>query len=60
MDHAPDFIECKTGELLARAKRSPYFTDIIADAEDLERRFALVWDICLAISVSYWCDPLPH
>ena len=41
----PDWIERKTAELLARAKRSPYFRH---------------WDVALAISVAHWCDPLPY
>ena len=52
----PDWLERKTAELLARANRSPYFADIIADALDIERRDAYVWEVCLGKSVDYWCS----
>lgn len=51
-----DWIETKTAELLARAKRSQFFADVIADALHIEKRDALVWDVALAISVNYWCS----
>jgi hypothetical protein len=60
-DHAkPDWIERNTAALLARAQRSPYFADVIADAQDIHDRDALAWDVALAIAVRYWCNALPY
>lgn len=52
-----DFIETKTAELLARAKRSGFFADVIRDAEFFEAD-GYAWDVALAISCNYWTwDP---
>lgn len=56
----PDWIETNTAHLLARATRTPYFRDVIADAKAIQETDAVVWDVALAISVRYWCDPLPY
>ena len=60
-DHAqPDWIETQTAALLARAKRSPYYRNVVADAQAIHDRDAVVWDVALAIAVRYWCSPLPY
>lgn len=51
-----DWIEKKTDELLAQAKRSRFFGEIISDARRIESDEAVVWDVALARSVDYWCD----
>ena len=56
MSHAPDWIERKTAELIAQAKRSRYFHEIITDAQYFERHDGFVWDVCLAIACRYWCN----
>jgi len=57
IDPTPDFVERKTAELLARAKRSGFFADAIADAEHFHAE-GYVWDVALALSVNYWAwDP---
>ena len=58
-NQTPDWIERKTGELLARAKRSPYFREVIEDARYFEARDGYVWDVCLSIACRYWCSALP-
>ena len=55
---SPDFIELKTAQLLAAAKRSGHFAGVIADA----KRFAAdsyAWDVALSMSCEYWCPALP-
>ena len=49
----PDFIETKTAELLATAKKCGYFTDVLIDARRLKKE-GYVWDVALAIAVKYW------
>ncbi len=52
-----DWIEKKTAELLASAKRSGYFSDVIDDAKWLADSEGYAWDVALAISCKYWCSP---
>lgn len=52
----PDFIERKTAELLAKAKRSGYFQSIIDDAKWLHEQDGYQWDVALAIACKYWCS----
>jgi len=59
MKLAPDWIERKTAELLARAKRSQFFRDIIQDARYFESHDGYAWDVCLSIACRYWCNALP-
>ena len=49
-----DWIENKTAELLATAKRSGFFSDIIADAKEIQDE-GFAWDVALAESCRYWC-----
>ena len=50
----PCFIERKTAALLAAAKRSGFFGDVIDDAKRLESE-GYAWDVALAIACEYWC-----
>jgi hypothetical protein len=49
-----DWIELKTENLLAAAKRSGFFSDVIADAKHFEAD-GYCWDVALAMSCDYWC-----
>ena len=49
-----DWVEAKTAELLAAAKRSGFFKDAIADAKHFESE-GYAWDVALAISCEFWC-----
>ena len=60
-DHAPpDWIEANTAAMLARAKRSQFFSNVIADAKAIQATDSVAWDVALSISVRYWCSPLPY
>ena len=50
-----DFIEQRTAELLASAKRSGFFREAIADAKHFAEQ-GYVWDVALAMSCKYWCS----
>ena len=49
-----DWIELKTENLLASAKRSGFFLDAIQDAKHFES-LGYVWDVALSMSCKYWC-----
>jgi hypothetical protein len=51
----PDWIEKKTAELLASAKRSGFFKDAIRDAKFFAEQ-GYAWDVALAMSCKYWCS----
>jgi len=48
-----DWIEAKTTELLARAKRSRWFEGIISDAKWFAAE-GYEWDVALSMSMKYW------
>lgn len=50
-----DWIERQTAKLLAKAKRSGYFREVIQDAKHFESQ-GYVWDVALAIACGYWCS----
>lgn len=50
-----DWIEAKTAELLAKARRSGFFEGVIADAKWFAEQ-GYVWDVALALSCKYWCS----
>lgn len=50
-----DWVEKKTAKLLAKAKRSGFFRDVINDAQHFERE-GYVWDVALEIACRYWCS----
>ena len=50
-----NFIAIRTEQLLAMAKRSGYFNDVIADAT-IFFNDGHVWDVALAMSCKYWCN----
>ena len=50
-----NFIAIRTEQLLAMAKRSGYFNDVIADAT-IFFNDGYVWDVALAMSCKYWCN----
>ncbi len=50
-----DYLENKVANLLASAKRSGYFSEVIADAKHIQSE-GYVWDVALAISCGYWCN----
>lgn len=50
-----DWVEKKTAELLAKAKRSGFFRDVIDDAKQFEQD-GYVWDVALEIACRYWCS----
>lgn len=49
----PDWIENKTADLIARARRSKYAKDIFADAAYF-RSLGYVDDVALQIAINYW------
>ena len=51
-----DWIELKTERLLAAAKRTGFFQDVINDAKQIESDHGYSWDVSLAKSCEYWCD----
>lgn len=53
-DTEPCWVERKTAELLAKAKRSGFFRDVISDAEHFASE-GYAWDVALAMSCEYWC-----
>jgi hypothetical protein len=53
-----DWIELKTERLLAAAKRSGFFADVIRDAEYFAAD-GYVWDVAIAMSCKYWCSLFP-
>ena len=50
-----DYLETKVADLLAAAKRSGYFGEVIADAKHFQAE-GYVWDVALDISCGYWCN----
>lgn len=54
----PDWIETKTAQLLAAARRSGFFASVIADAKHFAAE-GFAWDVALAMSCRYWCGSLP-
>jgi|TARA_R110000868_G_C10780465_1_gene755463 hypothetical protein len=50
-----DWIETKTSQLLAMAKRSGYFVDVIKDAKHFAAE-GYEWDVALAKACTYWCN----
>jgi len=50
-----DWIETKTTQLLAAAKRSGFFNDVINDAKEWKAE-GYAWDVALAKSSEYWCS----
>lgn len=50
-----DWIETKTAQLLAAAKRSGFFADVITEAKWFEKQ-GYAWDVALAMSCKYWCS----
>lgn len=51
----PDYIETKTADLLAAAKRSGYFNEVIKDAEWFAAD-GYAWDVALDLACGYWCN----
>jgi len=50
-----NFIAIRTEQLLARAKRSGYFSEVISDATIFFDE-GYVWDVALAMACKYWCN----
>lgn len=50
-----DFAERMTAKLLAKAKRSGWFKDVIRDAESFAAE-GYAWDVALAKACEYWCS----
>jgi hypothetical protein len=58
-DFSTDWIERKTAQLIAVARRSQYRENIFADARDIAAEDGVVMDVALAISLRYWAgDPI--
>lgn len=55
MSQPTDWIEAQTAKLLATAKRSGYFREVIQDAKHFESQ-GYVWDVALAMACGYWCS----
>jgi hypothetical protein len=55
MSKPTDWIEAQTAKLLATAKRSGYFREVIQDAKHFESQ-GYVWDVALAMACGYWCS----
>lgn len=51
-----DWIETKTDELLAKAKRSGYLTEAVDSAKYFVELYGYEYDVALAISCKYWCS----
>lgn len=53
-----DWIERETERLLAKARRSGFFRDVIEDARQIQDEHGYAWDVALSKSCAYWCwDP---
>lgn len=50
-----DFAERMTAKLLAKAKRSGWFKNVIRDAEEFKSD-GYAWDVALAKACEYWCS----
>jgi hypothetical protein len=53
MNTAIDWEETKTDQLLAQAKKTGYFLDVIRDAKYFEAD-GYRWDVALAKALEYW------
>jgi len=51
-----DWIETKTNELLAKAKRSGYLKEAVADAKHFVELYGYEYDVALSIACKYWCS----
>jgi hypothetical protein len=49
-----DWLERKTEELLARARATGFFNDVIMDARCFRQHDGYTWDCSLALALSYW------
>ena len=53
-DFSNDWIERKTAQMIAVARRSQYRESIFADARAIAAEDGLVMDVALAVSLRYW------
>ena len=51
-----DWLENKLDELIAKAKRTGYFQNVIDDALHFEANDGYAWDVALAIALEYWAQ----
>lgn len=49
-----DWVERKTDKLLARAKKTGFFGDVITDAKWIQKTDGVVWDVALVLSLRFW------